>query len=110
MSNTSYENAIFTFADIDQNIEGISKVIIWKNKIIILLEPHLFGERNVKCYDFFGKLIWTIQNPIRVHPQYETYFVGLTIRDEKLLTYSDDGVEYDVSIETGSFNKHMLVK
>ena len=110
MSDTSYDYAILTFADTNQSIEGISKIILLHDKFFVLLDPHLFGERNVKCYGATGGLVWTIADPIRVHDKYETYFVGMTIQDKRLLVYSRDGMEYDVSFETGLFNKYLLVK
>lgn len=98
------------FKKTGNEVKGVIKILVWDNKLVLLLDDSLYGERNIKCYSIQGELIWSIEQPIRVYKQYPTFFVGITFQDDKLLAYSENGFEYDVSIEKGSFNKYVLVK
>ncbi|MCB0700549.1 MAG: hypothetical protein H6551_01145 [Chitinophagales bacterium] len=110
MSTKLQRNAELVFTINNQTIEGILNILVIQGMLVLLLDNTLYGESNVLCYSFKGDLIWTISNPVRVHSEYETYFVGTAFQEGKLLVYSKDGVEYDVSLETGTFNKYELVK
>jgi len=104
------ENAILSFAISGQALKQVQELVLFDDKVILLLSPEISGERNIACYSLSGNKMWLIASPIRVHPQHETYYVGLCFQYGKLLAYSKDGVEYDISLETGNFNQHELVK
>lgn len=112
MRITEDANSTLTFATSEQGIEikGISELILFQDRLVLLLNPRSSGEKNIQCFDLAGKLIWTIADPVRVQPLFETYFVGMAIRNDNLFIYSKDGVEYEVAIDTGDFNKYVLIK
>lgn len=110
MSSKLYENVSFEFGNTNCKINGVEKAVLYKDKVVLLLSPHLSEERNIECYDLDGKLLWIVAAPIRVLTQNKTYFVGLTLQNEKLIAYSLDGVEYNISFESGLFNEYELVK